>query len=630
MLFLCLSWLSWLSWLCQTALAQYSSDDLMSFVTLPDIRAVKFNVQYQNRERVSPGYWFVAPYLHIGPDPPSTLYEQYQIGPHIYDGEGRLIWTGSQQFENRNVFDFKVVNSLGPDPHLSMVLQNSWDPAIDTGYGVILTNDYQVQRKLPLRKDLGSFDIHEFNILDDGKTALVTVYLSHEVTLEDFGRPTETTWLETGGYAEIDLNTAEVIQSWDSYKRIPLPETVHYNQFSPVEGHPGWDYVHINSVDKNEIGDYLISSRFANTIYLISCMDGNIMWRLGGKYSDFEQDFTFSKQHDAKFIESNGTHHIISFLNNASDEEFNEENISSSLFVELDTGARPMTARAIRRYNRPDGQLSRLRGNTQLLPNDNVFTCWSKEGYISEYAADGELLMTANFTSSRYSSYRGYKFEFTGRPTAPPDMVASVYGTDATNMVTTFWVSWNGATDVAWWRFYAQASEFHDPVLIGNTSRSDFETMYIARGYLDWVSVEAVDVNGTVLGRSEMHRSKSPDWKSVGYKGKSSPPIPADPSIVYQASDSAAENKAVGDSGQMSSDAIETQTEKTTQVLNHTYNAIRSIGGVFSFVLLLCLFFAVMASYLVIRGWRLRVYQRVRTEDGGSEERAHLAPLHQD
>ncbi|CAI7598779.1 unnamed protein product [Penicillium crustosum] len=621
---------SLLLWLCQAALAQYSSDDLMSFVTLPDIRAVKFNVQYENRDRVSPGYWFVAPYLHIGPDPPSTLYEQYQIGPHIYDSEGRLIWTGSQQFDNRNVFDFKVVNSLGPDPHLSMILQNSWDSKIDTGYGLILTNDYQVQRKLPLRRDLGIFDIHEFNIQDDGKTALVTVYLSHEITLEQFGRPKETTWLESGGYAEIDLNTAEVVQWWDSYNHIPLPETVHYTPYSPVEGHPGWDYVHINSVDKNEIGDFLISSRFTNTIYLISCIDGNIMWRLGGHYSDFEQDFTFSKQHDAKFIESNGTHHIISFLNNASDEEFNEENMSSSLFVELDTSVKPMTAKAIRRYNRPDHQLSRLRGNTQLLPNDNVFTCWSKEGYISEHGADGELLMTANFTSPRYSSYRGYKFEFTGRPTAPPDMVASVYGTDETNMVTTFWVSWNGATDVAEWRFYAQASEFHDPVFIGNTTRSDFETMYIARGYLDWVSAEAVDVNGTVLGRSEIHRSKYPDWKSVGYRGKSTTPIPVDPSIMYQASDIAAEDNAVNESNRTSSDAVDTQTQKTTQILKHTYDAIRSISGIFSFVLLLCVFVFVMACYMIIRGWRVRVYQRLATEDGLPGERAHLASPHED
>ncbi|KAJ5205941.1 hypothetical protein N7491_003435 [Penicillium cf. griseofulvum] len=621
---------SLLLWLCQTALAQYSSDDLMSFVTLPDVRAVKFNVQYKNRERISPGYWFVAPYLHMGPDPPSTLYEQYQIGPHIYDGEGRLIWTGSQQFENRNVFDFKVVNSLGPDPQLSMILQPSWDRKVDSGYGLIMTKDYQVERKLPLRADLGIFDIHEFNILEDGKTALVTLYLSHEITLEEFGRPKESTWLETGGYAEIDINTAEVVQSWDSFNRIPMPETVHYTAYSPTEGLPGWDYFHINSVDKNEIGDYLISARFTNTIYLISCMDGNIMWRLGGKYSDFEQDFTFSKQHDAKFIESNGTHHIISFLNNASDEEFNEENVSSVLFVELDTGARPMTAKAIRRYNRPDRQLSRLRGNAQLLPNDNVFTCWSKEGYISEHAGDGELLMTANFTSSRYSSYRGYKFEFTGRPTAPPDMVASVYGTDETNMVTTFWVSWNGATDVAEWKFYAQASEFGVPILIGKTPRSDFETMYIARGYLDWVSAEAVDANGTVLGRSEMHRSKFPDWKSVGYRGKSSAPIPVDPAIVYQASNSAAADNTVDESNHESSGAVDTQTQKTIQVLKHTYDTIRRISGIFSFVLLLCLFAGVIAIYMVIRGWRVRLYQRVRTEDGLPGERAHLASSHED
>ncbi|KAJ5138723.1 uncharacterized protein N7515_003571 [Penicillium bovifimosum] len=616
---------SLLLWLCQTVSAQYTSDDLMSFVTLPNIRAAKFDVQYHNRERVSPGYWFVSPYLHIGPDKPSSLYEPYQIGPHIYDGEGRLIWTGSQLFDNRNVFDFKAVDSLGPEPRLSMVLQYSWDSKEDTGYGVVLTNDYKVERKLPLRRDLGLFDIHEFKIREDGKTALVTIYLSHEITLAEFGRPEETTWLETGGFAEIDINTAEVIQWWDSYNHITLSEGVHYHPNTPPEGHPGWDYVHVNSVDKNDAGDYLLSARFTNTIYLISGINGDIMWRLGGKYTDFEQDFMFSKQHDAKFIESNGTHHIISFLNNASDEEFNEENISASLFVELDTSVTPKTARVLHRYNRPDQQLSRLRGNTQLLPNGNVFTCWSKEGYISEHAADGEILYTANFTSPRYSSYRGYKFEFTGRPSAPPDLVASVLGTDETNMVTTFWVSWNGATDVAWWHFYAQASEFTTPVLIGKTARDDFETTYTGHGYLDWVSAEAVDANGTVLGRSEVYRSNHPDWAAVGYKGKSNPPAPIDPSIVYGVGD-----HKVDDAGHTSSDAIDTQTQKTIQILGHAYDAIHNISGFFSFLLLLGFFAAVVAGYLVLRGWRLRVYQRLPREDAFLSERARLASPHQD
>ncbi|KAJ5544979.1 hypothetical protein N7535_006633 [Penicillium sp. DV-2018c] len=612
-----------LLWLCQTVLAQYTSDDdLMSFVTLPDVRALNFNVHYHNRERVSPGYWFVAPYLRLGPDKPSSMQPQYQIGPHIYDGEGRLIWTGSQLFDNRNVFDFKAVNSLGPEPHLSLVLERSWDPNEDRGYGVILTNDYKIQRKLPLRKDLGSFDIHEFKVQDDGKTALVTIYLSHEINLEEFGRPAESTWLETGGYAEIDMNTAEVIQWWDSYNHVTLSEGVHYHPNTPPEPHPGWDYIHVNSVDKSDAGDYLLSARFTNTIYLISGTTGDIIWRLGGKYTDFEQDFMFSKQHDAKFVESNGTHHIISFLNNASDEEFNEENMSSSLFVELDTSVTPKTARVIHRYNRPDQELTRLRGNTQLLPDGNVFTCWSKEGYISEHAEDGEVLMTANFTSERYSSYRGYKFEFTGRPSAPPDLVASVLGTDETNMVTKFWVSWNGATDVAWWQFYAQASEFHTPVLIGKTARSDFETMYIGHGYLDWVSAEAVDANGTVLGKSEVHRSKYPDWAAVGYKGKLNPPVPIDPSVIYQGSES--------DAGDQSPDGIDTQTQKTIQILDHAYDAIHNISAFFSFLLLLGFFVAVVTGYLVLRGWRLRAYQRLSKEDGFRSERALLTSSHQD
>lgn len=277
-------------------------------------------------------------------------------------------------FDNRNVFDFKAVHSIGDEPHLSLVWQHSWDNE-DQGHGVILKNNYEIQKKLPFREDLGAFDIHEFNILDDGKTGLAMTYREQEISLEDFGRPEERTAILSGGFVRLDLNTADILFEWDSLNQVPLHESVHYGPDSPPEGRPGWDYVHANSVDMNAAGDYIVSFRFTNTIYLISGADGRILWRLGGQghHSDFVQDFTFSKQHDIKFVESNGTHHIISFLNNASDEDTNDEPVSSALIVELDTGAQPMTAKAIRRYNRPDGGLTRLRGNAQLLPNNNLF-----------------------------------------------------------------------------------------------------------------------------------------------------------------------------------------------------------------------------------------------------------------
>ncbi|KAJ5595299.1 uncharacterized protein N7459_001507 [Penicillium hispanicum] len=617
-------WSSLLLLLAHNAAAWHSDDDLMSFVTMPDARAVRFNVHYEHRDRVSPGYWFVAPYLHMDPDQPNSLYEQYQTGPHIYDQDGRLVWTGSPMFDNRNVFDFKVVNTISNESHLSLILQYTHDGS-ERGYGYILKNDYDVLHKIPLRKDLGVFDIHEFNVL--GNTALVTNYLSKEISLEAFGRPREKTWLEYGGFAELDINTAEILYDWNSFLEVPLQETVHYHPNSKVEGDPGWDYVHINSVDKNANGDYLISMRFTNTLYLVSGKDRRIMWRLAGQgTSDFAQDFVFSKQHDARFLASSGTHHIISLLDNASDEEFNEEETSSALIVELETGTTPMTARLLRRYIRPDRGLTRLRGNSQLLPNNNMFVCWSKGGYISEFSPDGKVLMTAEFTSPRYSNYRAYKFEFTGRPSAPPAVVSAVYGSDETNLVTTIHVSWNGATDVAWWVFYAQASQFDDPVVIGNVSKIDFETMFMASGYMDWVSVEAVHHDGHVLGASAVHRTDFPNWKEVGWNGVSSKPKPQDPSRLSQPEGDVSADKAGGqDTLSSLSDTAEAQVVKATQMILYTYDTIRSIGGFFAVILLLGVMTGIIASYMLIRGWRVRLYQRVRLEEDLPEE-THLRP----
>lgn len=489
----------------------------------------------------------------------------------------------------------------------------------ERGFGMILDEHYEEVRKIPLRKDLGMFDIHEFNVLPDGQSALVTVYLSEEISLEVFDRPNETTFLETGGFAELDMNNAEVIYDWRSYDQIPLQETVHYRPTAKVEGPPGWDYVHINSVDKNDAGDYLISMRFTNTLYLVSGVDGRIIWRLGGQNNgDFVQDFVFSKQHDAKFLESSGTRHVISFLNNASDEEFQEEDISSALIVEVDSGADPMEARVLKRYNRPDGDLTRLRGNSQVLPNKNMFVCWSQGGYISEHAENGDVLMSARFTAPRYSSYRGYKFEFVGRPTTPPDLVSSVWGTDDSNLVTTFWVSWNGATDIDRWNFYAQASQFDKPVSIGNTTKTDFESMYIASGYFDWVSAEAVDRDGHVLGRSEVHRTEFPDWQQVGWSGYSDQPRPQNPSSVsYGRISGAPDYQSLGDTA-------DAQVRKATQVLENAYETIRNIGGLFGLILLLAIMAGIMAAYMVIRGWRVRLYQRIRLEDGLPEEEIRL------
>ena len=88
--------------------------------------------------------------------------------------------------------------------------------------------------------------------------------------------------------------------------------------------------------------------RYTSAIYKISGVDGSIIWRLGGKLSNFSQNFNFSSQHDARFLVVNSTTTVISFLDNASDELGRQpptSNTSAIKVVALDNSTIPMTAK---------------------------------------------------------------------------------------------------------------------------------------------------------------------------------------------------------------------------------------------------------------------------------------------
>jgi hypothetical protein len=557
-----------------------------------------------------------------------------------------LIWAGASLYDNRNVFDFRPVTNIDEETHLSFIVSWAIDNS-DKGSGVIVDKNYKVEKEVGVLNDLHDFNMHEFNVLPGGKTALACTYRSQEINMADFGRPTEQSWVVTGGFVELDVETSEVLVQWDSFDKIALHESNMFHSWDAPGGHPGWDYVHINAVDKNEAGDYIISLRFTNTIYGISGEDGHIMWRLGGVESDFDMDFTFSKQHDVKFVSSNGTHHVISFLNNASDERGNDENMSAALFVEMDTIA--MTARVIKRINRPDSGLTRLRGSVQLLPNDNVFIGWSERGYQSEHAPNGDLLMTARFVSERYSTYRAYKGEFIGRPTALPDLVASVYGTSDEDITTLIHVSWNGATDVAGWKFFAQAYDRADPVFIGQANKTDFETMYIVDGYMDWITAEAIDKDGNVMSASRVMRSEIPkNWKAVGFTGSDTGPTPDDPSIITavnkgtSSTSSSNDNTGAADSTDGMAGMVSDHTTGSGSSSDHStsayadakevakavykaYEVIRGVGGLLIFILIACTVGGVIAGlWRLFKHRKMRSYQHVPSEEGMPVEEIHL------
>ena len=519
-------------------------------------------------------------------------------------------------FENRNIFDFKAVDNIDDNYHISFILQHAYqDETDDKGTGYVLNERYETEYAVPVTNDLIAFNMHDFNVLDGGKTALACAYRSEYMDLGDLGRPDEYGWVNSGGFVEMDTATGQVLYEWMSPGHIPIHESIKVSTTDSPSGEPGWDFVHVNSIDKNEAGDYLLSGRFTSTIYLISGTDGEIIWRLGGKYTDFEQDFTFSKQHHARFVESNSTHITISFLNNASDEGENEEDTSSALYVQMDMTSSPMTAKVVNRYNRPDGGLTRLRGSVQTLPDGNIFVGWSERGYQSEHSPDGKVLMQASFVSERYSSYRSYKYPFRGRPSTPPDLIASVYGTEESDLTTVMYVSWNGATDIASWNFYSQIDAGSIPVLVGNTNKTDFETMYIADGYLDWVSAEALDADGKSLGKSDVIRSKVPnDWKAAGFQG-AEVPTPDDPSVLYNHKPN---NSADGEAdSEVEGEDPYSKAKEAAKAVYKAHEVIRGVGGLLIFILIVCTVCGLLGGiYWVLWRRRMRAYSEVPSEEG--------------
>jgi hypothetical protein len=263
----------------------------------------------------------------------------------------------------------------------------------------------------------------------------------------------------------------------------------------------------MNSVDKGADGNYLISSRYTNAVYKVSGSDGSIIWQLGGKNSSFifEHGVEVSHQHDARFFHENETTTLISLFNNRLDGLTASANYSSAMLIALDHTQSPKVAKVIGQWDAPDHSLTHRGGSMQILPNSNVFINWVTQGHISEFDASGECLFDAQFSSSTsLRSYRAYKFNLTAMPVEPPALTAYVTGAQSTWPTTLYYVSWNGATEVAHWKFYRVDPTSNEISLIGQTARSGFETLYESVGIESYAFAEAIDTYGYSLGNSSV------------------------------------------------------------------------------------------------------------------------------
>ena len=141
-----------------------------------------------------------------------------------------LVWSGNELFPDRKVFDFRPV-MINDEYHLALITPEDaeWRPFPD-GLAMVLNASYQPVFSLGTEELGHRIDMHEFNILDDGKTALIGMKIFRDPTEAE---KAEVVWKGTPwtgkimdcSFTEMNLETQERTFNWTASEHLRISET---------------------------------------------------------------------------------------------------------------------------------------------------------------------------------------------------------------------------------------------------------------------------------------------------------------------------------------------------------------------------------------------------------------------
>jgi hypothetical protein len=448
------------------------------FVTRPDLSPPEISITQvatQSTAETTPRFIALAPDYLIENSTP------WQQGLMLVDRLGRLVWF-KPATSGQKPFDLKMQTYQGK-PVLTW-----WEGVLVADFGSgkaqIADQTFNTIKTVSGANGL-PMDLHEFTITPSG-AGLATAY--HETTTDLTAVKGAKQGRIINCYAQVlDLATGKASFDWNALEHVAVQES-----YKPVPGlgKDLYDYIHVNSLQMLSDGSILISARNTWTIYKVNGNTGEIIWRMGGKQSDFsiEAAARFAWQHHATMLSDT---EMTVFDNSTT-----EQAPSRGLLLSVDESA--MTVSLTQEFKAPTGFYAGTLGSVQMMPNGNVFVGWGTQPYFTEFASDGTQLMFGQLPLGT-RSYRAFLVDLVGAPADKPAIVAKAYAAGGYQV----YVSWNGATELDSWRIDAgPTARSLKPV--GTSPWTGFETAIVVDAVGPSFQAIALDSNGKELGRSEV------------------------------------------------------------------------------------------------------------------------------
>ena len=409
-------------------------------------------------------------------------------GPLMVDEKGSPVWFRKVPDPATVAIDFKV------QQYRNKPVLTWWEGTIGgtggqgVGQGEFVLAD-QSYREITRVRAAGTdqADQHDF-VITPQDTALFWVYEPLPWDLTAQGGPKDGV-LHDGVIQEVDIATGKLLFQWRAHEHVGLDES-----YAPLpqgdSAHLPYDFFHANSVGLAADGNVIVSSRHTWTTYKINKRTGQVIWRLGGKKSDFtiEEKAKFAWQHDFR-QRRDGTYSVFDNGNGVT----KVHEYSRGLVMKLDEAAR--TAKFVAEYVHPDKVSAPTQGCFRELADGGSFIGWGQMPYFTEHNADGTVRLAGHLPLDN-QSYRAYKVDWTGLPLDQPALGLHV---ENGNVIVS--ASWNGTTKVSKWR---ARSGTQPGALTGAIEgpRAGFETTLTVQGTPEYVVAEALDATDKVLGVS--------------------------------------------------------------------------------------------------------------------------------